>query len=89
MAEAQQQLVRLNVPNQLGAKETHETLRAWETKVKTYFSRDVLFRKFFGAGECANWEGFNQYNCFSWKSPKTTLGPKDHNFKLKLRKTVE
>ena len=32
MAEAQQQLVRLNVPNQLGAKESHESLRAWETK---------------------------------------------------------
>ena len=50
-----QQLVRLNVPNQLGSKETHETLRAWETKVRTYFARDVLFQKFFNAGECAAW----------------------------------
>ena len=56
MADAQQaQLVRLNAPSILGTKETHESLRTWETKVKTYFARDVLFRKFLDAGECAAW----------------------------------
>jgi len=56
MAGGAQQLVRLNVPNTLGAKESHESLRAWETKVRTYFARDTLFNRFFNAGECSNWD---------------------------------
>ena len=56
MADAQQQqLVRLNVPSILGNSETYESIRTWITKIKTYFSRDVLFRKFLDDGECAAW----------------------------------
>ena len=53
MADAQQrQLVRLNAPSILTNSESHESLRTWETKVKTYFSRDTLFLRFLDAGEC-------------------------------------
>ena len=49
-------------PNSLTVKETHGTLRAWETRVRTYFWCDTLFRKYFNAGECAIWNR-NLVNC--------------------------
>ena len=55
MAEGGQQLVRFNAPPNLGKKETQNSLEAWEVKVKTFYARDALFKRFYNNGDLHAW----------------------------------
>ena len=45
----------MNVPNQLGDKETKHSLQCWEAKVRTFMTKDKRFSLFLPGGDDRAW----------------------------------